>query len=69
MTRWAIRAVGIAALAIAAIVIGASTGSATGTGQDFGQHVRTCAQTEGFDATHNPGMHTGFAGWDPTHVC
>ncbi len=39
------------------------------TGEDFGEHVSTCAQTMGFDATHNPGMHEGYAGWDPTHEC
>ena len=30
----------------------------------FGMHVRVCAQTMGFDGTHNPGMHRGAAGWD-----
>lgn len=24
---------------------------------DFGQHVRTCTHTMGFDGMHNPGMH------------
>lgn len=36
---------------------------------DFGQHVRVCAQTMGFDGTHNPGMHRGHAGWTPEHSC
>lgn len=36
---------------------------------DFGQHVTMCAQTMGFDAMHNPGMHQGKSGWDPTHTC
>ena len=31
---------------------------------NFGQHVSTCAQTMGFDADHNPGMHHGASGWD-----
>ena len=31
---------------------------------DFGQHVVRCAQTMGFDGTHNPGMHRGASGWD-----
>lgn len=35
----------------------------------FGQHVTTCAQTMGFDGTHNPGMHQGKSGWDPSHTC
>jgi len=34
------------------------------TGRDFGQHVAECAQTMGMDGTHNPGMHSGFSGWD-----
>ena len=36
---------------------------------DFGQHVRTCAQTMGFDGQHNPGMHQGFHDWSPQHIC
>lgn len=31
---------------------------------NFGQHVSTCAQTMGFSADHNPGMHQGASGWD-----
>ena len=31
---------------------------------NFGQHVRVCAQTMGFSGSHNPGMHFGAAGWD-----
>ncbi len=38
-------------------------------GSEFGHHVQSCAQVMGFDGTHNPGMHSGYAGWDPTHVC
>jgi hypothetical protein len=38
-------------------------------GSEFGHHVQSCAQGMGFDGTHNPGMHSGYAGWDPTHVC
>lgn len=41
----------------------------SGTGQEFGQHVSTCAQTMGFNGTHNPGMHDGFAGWNPAESC
>jgi hypothetical protein len=36
---------------------------------EFGHHVQSCAQVMGFDGTHNPGNHTGFVGWNPTHVC
>lgn len=55
--------VGVVALPAAA---SADTGP---TGGDLGGHVVVCAQTMGFDGQHNPGMHTGFADWDPTHMC
>ena len=42
---------------------------AAGSNADFGQHVKMCAQTMGFDGTHNPGMHQGESGWDPSHTC
>ena len=32
-------------------------------GSAFGTHVSSCAQTMGFDANHNPGMHQGLSGW------
>jgi hypothetical protein len=35
----------------------------------FGDHVRSCAQTMGFDGEHNPGMHRGASGWHPDHTC
>ena len=47
----------------------ASADSGGATGRDFGKHVVMCAQTMGFDGQHNPGMHLGFAGWDPSHMC
>ena len=53
----------------ALVLIPAAASAATGTGQEFGQHVVTCAQTMGFDGMHNPGMHQGFSGWDPAHRC
>lgn len=34
--------------------------------ENFGSHVRDCAQTMGFSGDHNPGMHRGAAGWDRT---
>lgn len=36
---------------------------------NFGSHVRACAQTMGLSGSHNPGMHQGAAGWDglPCH--
>lgn len=42
----------------------AAFGLTTTSGSDYGHHVVSCAQTHGFDGTHNPGMHQGFAGWD-----
>lgn len=30
----------------------------------FGQHVSQCAQTMGFSADHNPGLHRGVSAWD-----
>ena len=56
-------------LPAAVVVIVASLPSAASaqsgpTGQAYGAHVAECAQTMGFDATHNPGMHRGISGWD-----
>lgn len=31
---------------------------------NYGQHVRCCAQTMGFTGDYNPGMHHGNAGWN-----
>lgn len=36
---------------------------------DFGQHVRDCAQTHGFDGEMNPGMHQGRYGGVPSMTC
>ena len=43
--------------------------AAPATAGEFGQHVSNCAQTHGFGADDNPGMHKGITGWDPTHEC
>ena len=52
------------------VVLPAATRADTGAiGRDFGGHVVMCAQTMGFNGQHNPGMHRGFAGWDPAHMC
>jgi hypothetical protein len=62
-----IHRIGITAALAAATVLPASPTTAWAadiTGRDFGQHVRTCAQTMGFSGDHNPGMHAGFAGWN-----
>ena len=47
----------------------AGPAQAADSNADFGQHVKACAQTMGFDGTHNPGMHQGKSGWDPGHTC
>lgn len=60
-------------LSIVFLAVGLSlatpSSASAGAGPEFGQHVQSCAHVMGFDGTHNPGMHTGYAGWDPTHVC
>ena len=56
------------ALAAPAAVLGAGVTPAVADNQ-FGQHVRTCAQDMGFDGEHNPGMHQGAQGWSPDHTC
>jgi hypothetical protein len=59
-----------AALALAAGgMLAAGPAQAANSNSDFGQHVRHCAQTMGFDGTHNPGMHQGKSGWEPGHMC
>jgi len=57
------------AVAAAVVVTPAVATAQSEDGRDFGRHVSTCARTMGFDGTHNPGMHRGFAGWDPMHEC
>lgn len=67
MTR---RATGGTLAAAAVLMIAVGTGTPAAAAGDFGEHVSTCAQTSGFTAGHNPGMHQGFHGWDePTHTC
>lgn len=56
-------------VALGAGIALAATPAAPATAGDFGQHVSTCAQTHGFGADDNPGMHLGITGWDPTHSC
>ena len=56
MWQGAVKAVGVAGMATALVLMVSGTATAAGTGEDFGQHVRTCAQTMRFDGVHNPGM-------------
>lgn len=62
----AIRA-GVVAAAAVLLPVGAAAPAIAA--DQFGQHVRSCAQTMGFDGAHNPGMHQGYAGWSPDHTC
>jgi len=68
MTRSLPKILCILSLAVGSSLMAAPSASAS-AGSEFGHHVQSCAQVMGFDCTHNPGMHTGYAGWDPTHVC
>jgi hypothetical protein len=69
MGKSLITAAGVIAATAALALASPAVATAAGPGADFGQHVRHCAQSMGFDGTHNPGMHHGFAGWDPSHRC
>lgn len=68
MTRTMKSALG-AAVAAAALSVAVGAAVPANAADDFGQHVRTCAQTMGFDGQMNPGMHHGYSGWDPSHTC
>ena len=58
-----------AALSLVAAALVAGVAAPAGADDQFGDHVRTCVQTEGFDGAHNPGMHQGASGWTPDHAC
>jgi len=62
---------GVVSAVAGAVLLAAPTGAYAqdATGRDYGHHVAHCAQTMGFDGTHNPGMHRGYAGWSPMHPC
>ncbi|MDN5796790.1 MAG: hypothetical protein L0H79_13685 [Intrasporangium sp.] len=62
------RATAVLALAGAG-VLAAGPAQAANANAEFGQHVSACAQTMGFDGTHNPGMHQGKSGWEPGPMC
>lgn len=59
-----LRTVSLVALVAAVLVVVPDAANAAPADNNFGQHVSSCAQTMGFSATHNPGMHHGRAGWD-----
>jgi hypothetical protein len=56
-------------IAAGAATLAMTTAASPASAGDLGQHVRECAQTHGFDGEMNPGMHQGYAGWGPSHVC
>ena len=59
-----------ATIATLGVVLALSaTTAAPASAGSFGQHVSSCAQTNGLNANHNPGMHRGITGWDPGHIC
>jgi hypothetical protein len=62
------RATAVLALAGAGVLAPGSA-QAADANSDFGQHVTICAQTMGFDETHNPGTHEGKSGWELGEVC
>jgi hypothetical protein len=55
--------------ATAAVVMTVGAWTPANATDDFGDHVSTCAQTLGFGADHNPGMHQGRHGWDHPPPC
>lgn len=70
MMSGARRVVILGVVAVGALLVPAGArADASAGGPAFGEHVVDCAQTMGCDGEHNPGMHRGFAGWDPSHVC
>jgi hypothetical protein len=62
------KVVAVVSLAASGVLLGGPAQAASESA-DYGQHVRTCTQSMGFDGTHNPGMHQGTSGWDPSHEC
>jgi hypothetical protein len=68
MTPALTKIVSIAFLA-AGLSLTTTPSASASAGSEFAHHVQSCARAMGFDGTHNPGMHTGYAGWDPAHVC
>lgn len=57
-------AVILSAAAFTLAALPATAQAADPAANDYGQHVRHCAQTMGFTAEHNPGMHHGNSGWN-----
>ena len=69
MARFALNAVAAAVVLLGAVMAPGSASAATADAATYGQHVRECAQSIGFDQHHNPGRHHGGSMWDPDHTC
>ena len=69
MARWVLRSGATGAAVVLGLMLATGTASASPADDAaYGQHVRECAQSMGFDGAHNPGMHRGASMWDPGHV-
>ena len=64
MTRMRLLSLVVVPAALLTATTGVAYAEDAPAAPNFGQHVSSCAQTMGFAASHNPGMHRGFAGWD-----
>jgi TRAP-type C4-dicarboxylate transport system permease large subunit len=70
MKRIALRSGGVAAsVALLAVLAAGTASAAPADAATYGQHVRECAQSMGFDQTQNPGMHRGASMEHPDHSC
>lgn len=69
MTRSALRFAATAASVALGVALASSASATPADAAMYGQHVRDCAQSMGFDRDHNPGMHRGISMWDHTHTC
>lgn len=70
MARLALRSVMAAGTVALGMYLASGTAAAApADAAAYGQHVRECAQSMGFDQDHNPGMHRGITMWDAEHRC
>ncbi|ADU49488.1 hypothetical protein [Intrasporangium calvum] len=63
-----LKALAVVSLAGSGLLL-AGPAQAADSAADYGQQVKVCTQTMGFDGMHNPGLHGGISGWDPSHTC
>lgn len=73
--RWSVRLGIVRGLLVLGAVVAAvglaptAASADAADGQEYGAHVAACAQEMGFDGIHDPGMHSGYAGWSGMHHC